>query len=153
MQLITFTGDMQQSVISFFDKCFTALGWTYEPNGRHTDTTDIDGYYLQNGCFWCLFEDDILVGTVGLHTIDAENKVYELKRLFVLPEYQGKGFGGCLLECAIRYAKEKKYNAICLDTRRELLSAQHLYIKNGFKQVKKYNDNEHADKYYKLKLM
>ena len=153
MQLLPFTEEMQQPVRSFFDKCFAALGWTYEPNGRHRDTADIEAYYLRDGCFWCLFEDDLLVGTVGLRTMDAENKIFELKRLFVLPEYQRKGYGGRLLECAIRYAKEKNYNAICLDTRRELRSAQRLYRKNGFQRVKQYNGNDHAEEFFELKIM
>lgn len=66
MQLIKFNSEMQQSVIEFFAKCYTALNLTYDPNGRHADTADIDAYYLQNGCFWCVFDNDLLVGTVGV---------------------------------------------------------------------------------------
>lgn len=114
MRLLTFTADMQRPVISFFDKCFAALGWVYEPQGRHIDTAEIGKYYMHNGRFRCLFDGNILTGTVGLHAIDEKNKIYELKRLFVLPEYQKKGCGNLLLQCAIKYAKEQKYNSICL---------------------------------------
>ena len=48
---------------------------------------------MQSGIFWCLFYEQTLIGTVALRTIDDENKIVELKRMFVLPEYQGKGIG------------------------------------------------------------
>jgi GNAT superfamily N-acetyltransferase len=152
MQLLEFTKDMQQQVIQFFEKCFVALGWGYSPNGRHIDTADIEKHYMQNGCFWCLFDNHVLIGTVAVRTIDFGNKIFELKRMFILPEHQGKGYGRQLLNHAIDYAKEQKYSAICLDTRNELTTAQHMYKNHGFKQIDKYNNNEYADVYFELKL-
>ena len=153
MQLLKFTKDMQQQVIQFFEKSFAALGWGYSPNGRHIDTSDVENHYMQNGCFWCLFDNHVLIGTVAIRIIDYENKILELKRMFVLPDYQGNGYGRQLLKHAIDYAKEQKYNSICLDTRNELATAQHLYKKYGFKQIDKYNNNEYADVYFELKLI
>lgn len=130
MQLLEFSKDMQQQVIRFFEQCFAALGWGYSPNGRHIDTADVEKHYMQNGCFWCLFDNHVLIGTVAVRTIDFENKILELKRMFVLPEYQGKGYGGQLLKQAIDYAKEQKFSSICLDTRNELAIARSIYIRN-----------------------
>ena len=53
-----------------------------------------------------------------LKGIDLTIKENEICRLFVLPEYQGKGYGRLLLDHAVAYAKEQKYNKICLDTRK-----------------------------------
>ena len=153
MQLLEFTKDMQWQVIEFFEKCFVALGWGYSTNGRHIDTADVEKHYMQNGCFWCLFDNHVLIGTVAVRTIDYENKILELKRMFVLPKYQGKGYGRQLLKHAIDYAKEQKYNSICLDTRNDLAIAQYIYKKYGFKQIDKYNNNEYADIYFELKLI
>lgn len=152
MQISDFTNDMQQQVICFFKKCFSALGWGYDPEGRHADTAKIEEYYLNGGCFRCLFDNEILVGTVALRIIDEENKVFELKRMFVLPEYQRKGCGSLLLTSAISCAKEHGGTSIRLDTRRELTAARNLYIKNGFKETDKYNQNDHADIFYELTL-
>lgn len=152
MQLSVFTKDMQQQVTQFFEKCFAALEWGYSPSGRHIDTADVEKYYMQNGCFWCLYDNQILVGTVALRTIDFENKVFELKRMFILPDYQGKGYGRQLLKHAIDYAKEQNYNSICLDTRSELNTAQLMYKKYGFRKIDKYNNNDHADVYFELTL-
>lgn len=150
MEIISFNLDMQQLVEKFFEKCFSAVGIPYSPKDRHADIADVEQHYMHNGCFWCLFDNEALIGTVAVRIIDMENKVFELKRMFVLPEYQGKGYGKLLLNHAIDYAKEQKYSKICLDTRRQFSAAQHLYRSNGFRETEKYNDNKNAELYFEL---
>ena len=152
MDIIAFKPYMKQTVENFFEKCFFAVGIPYSPADRHADIADVEQYYMKNGCFWCLFNDNTLIGTVALRTIDFDNKVFELKRLFVLTEYQGKGYGRLLLDFAIAYAKEQKYSKICLDTRRQFSAAQHLYKSSGFQEIEKYNDNQRAELYFELLL-
>ncbi len=152
MDIKVFKTDMQQSVDVFFEKCFSAVGIPYSPMDRHVDVADVEQYYMQNGCFWCLFENDVLIGTVAIRFIDIENKIVELKRMFVLPESQGKGYGRLLLEHAIAYAKERQYSKICLDTRKQFSAAQHLYRSSGFQETEKYNDNETAELYFEMVL-
>ena len=142
MEIITFKSDMQQPVGDFFAKCFSAVGIPYFPKDRHADIADVEQYYMQNGCFWCLYDKEVLIGTVAVRIIDIEHKVIELKRLFALPEYQGKGYGRSLLKYAIDYARKQQYNKICLDTRKQFSAAQHLYRSSGFQEADKYNDNE-----------
>lgn len=107
---------------------------------------------MHGGCFWCLFDNDILIGTVAFRIINDENKVVELKRMFVLPEYQGRGYGRKLLNYAIAYVKEQKYNKVCLDTRKQFSAALHLYRSSGFQETEKYNDNKKAELYFELAL-
>ncbi|MBQ7926532.1 MAG: GNAT family N-acetyltransferase [Lachnospiraceae bacterium] len=150
MEIKIFEVDMRQSVDAFFEKCFSAVGIPYSPMDRHRDIADVEEYYMQNGCFWCLFENDVLVGTVAVRVIDLDNKVVELKRMFVRPEYQGKGYGRLLLEHAIAYTRKQQYSKICLDTRKQFSAAQHLYRSCGFQETEKYNDNETAELYFEL---
>ena len=152
MEIIAFKSNMQQSVENFFEKCFSAVGIPYSPMDRHADIADVEQYYMRNGCFWCLFDNEVLIGTVAVRIIEIDKKVVELKRMFILPEYQGKGYGRLLLEYAIDYAREQQYHKICLDTRKQFSTAQHLYRRSGFKETEKYNDNEHAELYFELVL-
>lgn len=152
MDIIAFKPSMQQSLEDFFIKCFSAIGIPYSPNDRHSDIANVKQHYMKNGCFWCLFNNEILIGTIALRTIDIENNTAELKRMFVLPEYQGKGYGRLLLNYAIDYAKEHKYNKIFLDTRKQFSAAQHLYKSTGFRETEKYNDNDRAELYFELLL-
>lgn len=93
-----------------------------------------------------------MIGTVAIRTIDNVKRIVELKRMFVLPEYQGKGYGRLLLEYAITYSREQNYHKMCLDTRKQFSVAQHLYRSVGFQEIDRYNDNEHAELYFELIL-
>lgn len=51
MDIVIFKDDMQKQVVSFFEKCFSAVGIPYSPNDRHTDVANVEQYYMRNGCF------------------------------------------------------------------------------------------------------
>ncbi len=77
------------------------------------------------GCVFLLFDaEQNAVGTVTIR----EN---EICRLFVLPQYQGNGFGTMLLDFAeaeiAGHARE-----ICLDAS---LSAKAMYLKRGYRET------------------
>lgn len=88
MKIMVFNTAMQQSVNEFFKKCFSSVGIPFSPKDRHADIADIAQNYMNNGCFWCLFDNELLIGTVAVRIIDSEHKIIELKRMFVLPAYQ-----------------------------------------------------------------
>lgn len=152
IELKIYDNQIQHDIEKFFYQCFTDLGWGYEPNGRHSDTVNIQREYMVNGCMWCLFYDNQLVGTVAVRTIDSENKIAELKRLYVLKEYQGQGYGDFLFKTALIYAKENKYKKICADTRNDRNASRHLMRKYGFYEIKQYNENPFAELYFELEL-
>ena len=143
---------MQPAVEACFKECVEALGWAYQPNGRHGDIIAIQETYMRHGCFWCLFEDGVLAGMVAVHTIDEEYNIAEMKRLYVLPQYQGKGYGGILFGHAIDYAKARGYAALRLDTRRDRAATLHLIKKYRLRQIEKYNDNAFSELYFELRL-
>ena len=152
MDIVTFHVDMQEQVNEFFEKCFSAVGIPYSPKDRHADVADVDGHYMDNGCFWCLVDDDKVIGTIAIRKIDDVKRIVELKRMFVLPEFQGNGYGRLLLVHAVKCVREQQYHKICLDTRKQFSVAQHLYRSVGFQKTEKYNDNEHAELYFELEL-
>ena len=146
--------EMQRDIEQFYEKCFTDLGWIYEPNGgRHSDIINIPDSYMSNGCMWCMYENNQLIGTVAVRTIDIENKIAEMKRLYVLKEHQGKGYGNILFETALNYAKERRFNKICADTRNDRNASRHLMRKYGFNEVPRYNDNQFAELFFELNLV
>lgn len=66
--------------------------------------------------------------------------ICEMKRLFVLPAYQGKGIGKALSEQIIKEAS-KNFDFIRLDTHPSMKKAQILYKALGFYEIPRYNDN------------
>ena len=152
MDIVTFNSNLQKQVDDFFEKCFSAVGIPYSPKDRHVDVANVEQHYMNNGCFWCLIDENKIIGTIAIRMIDGDNAIVELKRMFVLPEYQGKGYGRLLLEHAVNYAWTQQYRKIYLDTRKQFLVAQHLYRSVGFQETNRYNDNEHAELYFELVL-
>jgi hypothetical protein len=75
MTLKTYDPSMHSDVEAFYIECFHALGWEYEPEGRHRDTVNIAEIYQTNGEFWCLYDGGAIIGTVAVHVIDIAGNV------------------------------------------------------------------------------
>lgn len=59
-------------------------------------------------------------------------KALELKRIYVLKEFQGKGIAQKLMDFFLDFAKEKNYEAVWLGVWEHNLRAQKFYGKYGF---------------------
>ena len=143
---------MQPALETCFKACVEALGWEYQPYGRHSDMVNIEDTYLHHGCFWCLFEGSNLIGMTAARCIDSDNNVAELKRLYILPKHQGKGYGCMLFKYALDYVTERGYRIVRVDTRHDRAASLHLIEKHRFRRVERYNDNEFAELYFELEL-
>ncbi|MDA8585767.1 GNAT family N-acetyltransferase [Rhodobacteraceae bacterium] len=80
--------------------------------------------------------------TVGMAFLKPIGPNIELKRLFVLPEAQGTGLGGRLLNHAISEARALGGAALYLDTLQGLSTAVRMYEKVGFKHIPAYPESE-----------
>lgn len=79
------------------------------------------------------------VGCVGLR--DLGEGIAEMKRMYVLPSFQGKGIGKALTDRFIETATDLGYTAVRLDTLRKLDRAIALYKSVGFKEIGTYRFN------------
>jgi putative acetyltransferase len=101
-----------------------------------------------------LIIDALTGGEVGCAGIrKSEEKVAELKRMFIRPEHRNKGLGNELMRKAIELATDLGYDKIRLDTLDTMKSAIALYEKFGFKQTGAYTYNPHDNvRFYELKI-
>ena len=76
------------------------------------------------------------VGTASIKKIRPETA--EIKRMYVKPEYQGKGIGNLLLENALEEAKRMNAKEILLDSPPPFKPSHQLYEKHGFKIFQEY---------------
>src|SRR5437879_13281180 len=77
---------------------------TFDPSGFDADLTDIRGSYLERGGrFWVLVDDGRVVGTVAV--VPAGRGACEVRRLYLLPAYRGRGLGRALMERVFDWAR------------------------------------------------
>ena len=87
--------------------------------------------------------DGEIVGCVGLR--DSGGGKCEMKRMYVQPEYRGKGLGRALGERLISEARDIGYTHMRLDTVPAMEAAVGLYISLGFKEIEPYRFNPYKE--------
>lgn len=90
-------------------------------------------YGLPYGRLYLALWDKSLAGCIALRKIDEKN--CEMKRLYVKPDFRGKGIGKSLVEEIIKEAKFIGYEYMLLDTLPFLETALDLYKSLGFKEI------------------
>ena len=91
----------------------------------------------ENTSFYFVKSANEVIGYMKLNAGPAQTELqkedsFELERIYVLKDYQGKGIGRQLLDKAIQMAREKKASYIWLGVWEENKSAIQFYKKNGF---------------------
>jgi putative acetyltransferase len=103
------------------------------------DMDQIAAQYTEpSGIFLVLVDGDRVVGTGAVRRLD--DMTCELKRMWFLPEYRGKGQGTKMSELLLEFARAAGYKRIRLDTSPLLLAANKLYQRLGFHPIERYND-------------
>jgi putative acetyltransferase len=91
--------------------------------------------------------DGQLAACVALHKLDST--ICEMKRLYLRPQFRGKGLGRALAERIIAEAREIGYHRMRLDTIEPVMKdAVAMYRKLGFKEIDPYCANPVAGALY-----
>jgi len=88
-----------------------------------------------------------LVGCVALHKL--EPGICEMKRLYLCPQFRGKGLGRVLADRIVAEARQIGYKCMRLDTVEPVMKdAVGMYRKLGFKEIAPYRTNPMAGTLY-----
>jgi ribosomal protein S18 acetylase RimI-like enzyme len=88
-----------------------------------------------------------LAGCVALHKLEPE--ICEMKRLYLRPQFRGKGVGLALARTIIAEAREIGYQRMRLDTVEPVMKdAVAMYRRLGFKEIAPYRANPIAGAMY-----
>ena len=84
-----------------------------------------------------ILEDEQKVA--GMFAVNREGEdIGELHRLWIRPEYRGKGYSTQLVKKIIEYSREFGYSTLRLATPIFAQAAQYVYKKAGFKEMEEY---------------
>jgi putative acetyltransferase len=104
------------------------------------ELAELPGEYAQPyGLLLLLMSEGKAAGCVALRKIDGN--VCEMKRLYVRPEFRGKGLGKKLTLAVIDEAKKIGYRFMRLDTVSSMREAIKLYQLLGFRKIEPYRQN------------
>ncbi len=106
-------------------------------------------YSLPNGRLLLAECGDQLAGCVALHKLDVDagvppvrGKICEMKRLYLRPNFRGRGLGRILAEAVIAEARKVGYDRMRLDTVEPVMKdAVGLYRKLRFREIEAYRPN------------
>jgi len=91
--------------------------------------------------------DDKVAGCVALHRLGEG--LCEMKRLYLRPEFQGRGLGRQMVEWLIDEARRLGYRRMRLDTiAAKMQSAVRLYRALGFREIAAYRTNPEPSAMY-----
>lgn len=113
----------------------------YDCGGANIDLElrELEARYTgSEGCIFLYKEAGEEIGTIALRRMN--DSTAEFRRLYVKPQFQGKGIGKALLMVAIEEGKERAFTTLLLDTFKQKQGPQALYKKLGFNECPPYND-------------
>src|SRR5690606_6433328 len=110
-----------------------------------------DQYILSpGGNIFFVKDGDKIIGTLAL--MKMEDGVFELTKMAVMPEYQGKSIGQKLMEHSINYARDRGWKKLIIYSSRKLENAIYIYKKYGFKEMPIEENNPYARGDIKMEL-
>ncbi|MHC5080251.1 MAG: GNAT family N-acetyltransferase [Planctomycetota bacterium] len=126
-------------------------GLSFEPGDKDGDLQDITRDYLDRGGVFKVIEKETgIVGCYGLYPRDKET--VELRKMYLLPEYRGRGIGKWMLEDALQEARERDFREVVLESNSVLREAIALYARYGFESFRPAKITGRADWAMKLRL-
>lgn len=76
-----------------------------------------------------VFAESELLGFIGSRIIGDD---CHITNIAIIPEYQGRGIGGCLIDEIVKFAIMNRCETVSLEVRMSNKDAQRLYRKKGF---------------------
>ena len=97
------------------------------------ELSDLDGFY-NGGVLLVGYEESLPIACIAIKKLD--NQTCEAKRLFIMPEYRGKGYARIMLNTMLERARELGFSEVTFTTKPSVMQIGYgLYIRMGFEEV------------------
>ena len=141
----------EKIIFQIVETVLAAYGISTNAAETDKDLSDLEKFYFKNkGWFDVLIDNEQIIGSYGVFKIDE--KVCELRKMYLLPAYQGKGLGKLMMNAALEKARELGYIEMILESNKLLDKALGLYEKYGFKKYVPEHFSDRCDLAMKLIL-
>jgi GNAT superfamily N-acetyltransferase len=139
------------AVVQLVTSVLAEHGFALSVGGLEADLREVQERYTgERAAFW-VADDGEVIGTIAVRPrADGGAATCELKRLYVRPDRRGSGLGQALYTHAERFARERGYARIWLDSSRRFKAAHRLYERNGFVLVEHIDNDWEDDVYEKV---
>ncbi len=108
--------------------------------GELRDVDDYQRIYTgEHGLFLAALDEGRLVGTGAIKRLEAD--IAELKRLWLLEGYHGRGIGYQVVQRLLDFSRAQGWSRIRLQTGSEQLRALAFYQKLGFVEIPSYRES------------
>jgi ribosomal protein S18 acetylase RimI-like enzyme len=137
-----------EQVRKLFLEYAESLGFSLCFQGFDEEMNNLPGAYAPPGGRLLLaYHQGQTAGCIALRQFDQQ--VCEMKRLYVRPDYRGKGLGRMLVDHVIAEARSIGYKRMRLDTiESSMQDAIALYRQRGFREIAPYRSNPIAGALY-----
>jgi GNAT superfamily N-acetyltransferase len=155
VKIVPFTAKLHEK--PFFEMNLEFVSWSHEQILTHhgvdmsrgpgdpreyveSMVDDLAALKPPNGFVLVLEDEERLIGMGLIKTIGVG--VGEVKRMYIRPEYRGKGHGKELMQTLVTRAKEFGYSILRLETADFMPAALKVYRSAGFKERSEYPGGE-----------
>lgn len=90
------------------------------------------------------------VGCGGIKPLGEQ--IAEIKRVWTAPQARGRGVASAIVRHLEDIARSRGVSVLRLDTNRNLAEAKALYLKAGYREIPRYNDNPYAHHWFEKAL-
>jgi putative acetyltransferase len=142
-----------QETAAAIDLILSVAGRIFQPaavaefvNDHRHELADVEdyrhGYWPPDGLFLVALDDGRLIGTGAIRLLDGDTA--ELRRMWLLESYQGRGIGYHLARQLLAFARQAGYRRIRLTTDLASARAIQFYQRLGFYPIERYNNSSEA---------
>jgi putative acetyltransferase len=137
--------EIQAAKLAILSVAYKIYGWEgtledsirhFEETGEFKDMDEVQSHYFDNdGFFLAALDEGRVIGSGGVRKINAATA--ELKRMWLLEDYHGRGIGYQIITRLIDFARGRGYTRMIL--RAETVSARAIafYHRVGFRQYRR----------------
>ena len=95
-----------------------------------------ESYQSKRSIYFVVEENNKILGGAGINQLkNGDINICELQKMYFHKSIRGRGIGDKMIELCLNFAVKSNYKKCYIETMPNMVDAQKLYIKKGFKYI------------------